>query len=169
MYFPPQLASGAHCENIAEDAQALRSGTIGAVHSHVRMNAFFSGTDTRHANWPVEIVVNAKGEMSSRVRFRLECGRYTRLETRLLLSVSSPTEHLAAQLKRALAEGDALVQRRRETENAARVAEATRRAESAPPNDDRGASGLGEALEQTHLQALADWQNKCWKGWSEVG
>lgn len=78
-YFPDQeLPTGGHCEP-TRDAER-RPGTIGSVHSHHRMKAFFSEEDTAHMNWPVEIVLNADGEIKANIRHRLECGRFQRVD-----------------------------------------------------------------------------------------
>lgn len=84
-YFPPQVAGGAH---VAQPDDAFRPlpRTIGATHSHVRMAAFWSGTDEAHANWPVEIVVNAKGESKCRVRLKLDCARFARIDSKIKLT-----------------------------------------------------------------------------------
>ena len=100
MYFPPQKASGAHVEIPEDSTFRPRPGTIAAVHSHVKMNAFFSQTDIDHANWPVEIVVNAYGKYDLRMRVKLECGRYSRVEGKVVL-VGIKQESLAAQALRA--------------------------------------------------------------------
>lgn len=86
-YFPPQVASGAH---VAQPRDEFRPQprTMGATHSHVRMSAFWSKTDEDHANWPVEIVVNAKGESKCRVRLQLECHRYARIDSKIKLTGS---------------------------------------------------------------------------------
>jgi hypothetical protein len=84
MYFPPQTASGSHVD-VPADVQP-RQGVIGAVHSHVAMNVFFSGTDLSHSNWDVEIVVNRRAEFKMMTRFKLGCGRWAKtLNTKLKL------------------------------------------------------------------------------------
>jgi proteasome lid subunit RPN8/RPN11 len=83
MYFPPQRATGAHCE--AEDGH-IQPGTIGAVHSHVNMGVFFSAEDIAHMNHPVELVVNAKGEIKANSRTVLECGRAHRGDAEVLFT-----------------------------------------------------------------------------------
>ena len=86
MYFPPQTVGGAHVEVPDEIKVEIRPGTIAAVHSHVKMQAFFSKTDEDHANWPVEIVINAKGESVVRMRMKLKCGEYSRVDGKILLT-----------------------------------------------------------------------------------
>lgn len=85
MYFPPQKATGAHVERPDDVPFEARPGTIGAVHSHVKMQAYFSAEDKAHANWPVEIVINARGESAMAARIKLECGRYSRVDGKVLL------------------------------------------------------------------------------------
>jgi hypothetical protein len=105
-YFPPQVAGGAHVAQPDDSFRALPR-TIGATHSHVRMAAFWSGTDEKHANWPVEIVVNAKGESKCRVRLQLECHRYARIDSKIKLTGSwqRPSEWRTA-LEAALKAGE---------------------------------------------------------------
>jgi proteasome lid subunit RPN8/RPN11 len=101
MYFPPQSASGAHVEMPDEGFRA-RPETIAAVHSHVKMEAFFSKTDEDHANWPIEIVVNARGESKMVMRVRLECGRYSRVHGKVMLTGLSANQVYIDQLKQAM-------------------------------------------------------------------
>lgn len=75
MYFPEQKATSTHCD--AEDGE-IEEGTIGAVHSHVGMKAFFSGEDEKHFNHKIEIVVNRDGDILANGRTQLECGRFHR-------------------------------------------------------------------------------------------
>jgi hypothetical protein len=89
-YFPKQTASAATCH--AVDGE-VREGTLGSVHSHVAMSAFFSGTDEAHFNHQVELVINRRGEVDSRVRIKLECGRFSRVKAKVLLMV--PDEKMA--------------------------------------------------------------------------
>jgi proteasome lid subunit RPN8/RPN11 len=102
MYFPPQSASGAHVELPDSGNFRARPGTVGAIHSHVQMSAFFSRTDEDHANWPIEIVVNAKGEYCVRVRVKLECSRYSRIDGKLKLVGIRASELYQPLLKEAL-------------------------------------------------------------------
>lgn len=85
MYFPKQDGKAAHVERPDDSSVELRPGTIAAVHSHVKMQAFFSQEDIKHANWPVEIVINAKGEYECSMRMRLECGRFQRIKGKIIL------------------------------------------------------------------------------------
>jgi proteasome lid subunit RPN8/RPN11 len=92
MYFPKQRANAAHVD--AEDNEILE-GTIGSVHSHVGMSAFFSTEDEKHFNHNVEIVVNRKGELATAIRRPLECSRFYRAEANVLFT--SNDGHLAAE------------------------------------------------------------------------
>lgn len=75
MYFPQQWVTPAHCEPAD---QQIKPGTIGTVHSHVDMKAYFSTEDIMHFNHQVEIVLNRRGEFEANGRIQLECGRYHR-------------------------------------------------------------------------------------------
>jgi hypothetical protein len=101
MYFPPQSVSGAHVEQ-PDESFRVRPGTIAAVHSHVKMDAFFSVTDEDHANWPIEIVINARGESKMRMRVKLECGRYSRIDGKVMLTGLSAYQEYIDQLKAAI-------------------------------------------------------------------
>lgn len=83
MYFPKQSAQAAHVQ--AEDGE-IKEGVIGDVHSHVRMGAFFSGEDKAHMNHDVHIVINAKGDMDTSIRTKLECGRFSRTKGSVLFN-----------------------------------------------------------------------------------
>lgn len=107
VHFPPQKATHTHCEPL-EDARAPE-GTICAVHSHNTMKAFFSSTDDGHANWPIEIVLNAKGEIAGRMRVPLRCGEYELVNARVLLSGTTLADEYTPALKEALAAGAAVV------------------------------------------------------------
>jgi hypothetical protein len=159
-YFPPQVASGAHVAQPNDDYRA-KPDTIGAVHSHVRMAAFWSGTDEAHANWPVEIVINWKGEHKVRVRLQLDCHRFARIDSKLKLTGSRPSPHREA-LEAALREGELAEKARHEAERARQAilvaSQAPTPAVAAegqdgpnPPQDDQN-RGFG--------QALVDW----WEG-----
>ncbi len=96
-YFLPQVAGAAHCDNV-DTRGAIRKGTIGAIHSHVSMDTFFSQTDLDHANWPLEIVVNRKGSVLAATRVRLGCSKYEYVTPKLrVLSVES-SERLELEL-----------------------------------------------------------------------
>jgi hypothetical protein len=101
MYFPPQSASGAHVE-MPDDQFRVRPGTIAAIHSHVQMGAFWSATDEAHANWPIEIVINAKGESKCRMRIKLECGRFSRADGKVILVGIRAADTYRDQLKEAI-------------------------------------------------------------------
>lgn len=96
MYFPKQKANGGHCS--AEDREIL-PGTIGAVHSHVGMNVFFSNEDVAHFNHDIELVVNNRGEIRANGRTRLDCGRYHRAEARVILSGTDEMQKLGDELQ----------------------------------------------------------------------
>lgn len=83
MYFPKQKANGAHVD--AED-EKIEDGVIGSVHSHVGMKAFFSTEDEKHFNHTIEIVVNREAEVECCVRKQLECGRFSRVKTKVMLT-----------------------------------------------------------------------------------
>jgi hypothetical protein len=82
MYFPKQRANGAHVD--AEDGE-IQPDTIGSVHSHVAMGAFFSNEDKEHFNHTVEMVVNRSGDLAIAVRVPLACGKFTRASSNALL------------------------------------------------------------------------------------
>jgi hypothetical protein len=82
MYFPKQKCTSAHVE--AEDGE-VQEGTIAAVHSHVDMNVFFSTEDDKHMNHEIELIINRRGEVASKVRVQLECHRWSRVEADLTL------------------------------------------------------------------------------------
>lgn len=91
MYFPKQKVTPSHVD--AEDGE-IQDGTIGAVHSHVAMSAFFSQEDVKHANHTIELVVNRKGEFDSAVRIQLPCGNFMRVKA--TLTVTGMEEDVAA-------------------------------------------------------------------------
>jgi hypothetical protein len=80
-YIPRQRVNQAHVDI---DSSEVLPDTIGTIHSHNVMGAFFSGEDRAHFNWPVEMVVNARGEMVANVGSELECGRKSRRESDIL-------------------------------------------------------------------------------------
>lgn len=82
-------------------------GTIGKVHSHVDMLAIFSNTDDDHLNLPIEIVLNRTGNYSARVRFKLECSKYSRAATKVYLVGDDPElSPLIAACTAAIKEGE---------------------------------------------------------------
>ena len=105
--FPDQSAGGAHVDNQAGADFHVDPATIGAIHSHVNMSAFFSTTDVAHANWPVEIVVNAKGEYETSVRVTLPCGESMRRKASVVLLTDGQLDAMEASLKEALEKGKA--------------------------------------------------------------
>jgi hypothetical protein len=84
-YFPKQVANGGHC-NVVEGVEGKDEclpNTIGSVHSHVKMGAFFSGEDVAHFNHPVELVINARGDIKANVAIQLQCGHPSRSEAKV--------------------------------------------------------------------------------------
>lgn len=79
--FPNQIRSVASVE-VTGDAPA---GCVGKLHSHNTMQAFFSNTDKEHFNWPLEVVVNSKGEYEAVCRIKLPCGHLMHRDTKLML------------------------------------------------------------------------------------
>lgn len=96
-YFPKQRVTPAHCE--PEDGEVRFDDTIGTVHSHVSMGAVFSPEDRSHFNWPVEIVINRRGEFSVNCRQKLECGNWQRNEGRLVLAQCDAELELVKELQ----------------------------------------------------------------------
>jgi hypothetical protein len=101
MYFPKQKANSSHVD--AADGE-VQEGTIGSVHSHVSMGAFFSTEDENHFNHPVEMVINREGKMAICVRLPLECGRFSRVKTKCLLIGNDTCQALATDLESKLTE-----------------------------------------------------------------
>lgn len=106
-YFPPQVASGAHVE--VPTGVRPRPGTIGAIHSHVAMGAFWSQTDKDHSNWPVEIVVNRKAECKALVRYKLKCGEWAKGDSEVWLEGAALNPVIKKELDQALAKGSQLM------------------------------------------------------------
>jgi hypothetical protein len=100
MYFPDQRVTGAHCE--AVDGYELRPRTIGTVHSHVRMAAFWSQEDKAHWNHPAEIVINARGESKAVIYSKLDCGRMSRVDAKIQVT---GRKELLDELKAAIGNG----------------------------------------------------------------
>jgi len=105
-YFPPQTASGAHVD--VPTGVKPRPGTIGAIHSHVNMGVFWSGTDTAHSNWPVEIVINRREQYESLSRYQLKCGEWAKGKSEVLLTGSYVGKAIDSQVKAAFIAGEAL-------------------------------------------------------------
>lgn len=99
MYFPPQKASGAHCEAV-DLPGTIEEGTIAAVHSHVSMNVFFSAEDERHFNHPIELVVNDRGEIKANGRSKLECGRFHRGDAEIIFTACEAELALQDELEK---------------------------------------------------------------------
>lgn len=104
IYFPLQNAAGAEVSPIGKPE--ILPGTIGCIHSHVAMNAKFSSTDRDHANWPIEIVINVKGEYEASMRTQLPCGEFMRVESEVLLETSEVHKRWKGEVKEAIAVGD---------------------------------------------------------------
>lgn len=104
--FPEQTAGGAHVHNEPSPDFKVEQDTVGVVHSHVGMQAFFSSTDKAHANWPVEIVVNRKGEYEVSTRVQLPCGEFMRRSSRVMLLTGGQLDSMEATLKEALKKGE---------------------------------------------------------------
>jgi hypothetical protein len=108
-YFPKQLAHDCHC-NVVEGIDGkdeCQADVIGTVHSHVKMGAFFSGEDQAHFNHPVELVINARGDIKANVAIKLQCGHPSRSETKVFTLGERPAkeEHpKVAELKSKLTE-----------------------------------------------------------------
>ena len=104
--FPEQTAGGAHVKREPDADFRPPERTIGVIHSHVGMQAFFSSTDKEHANWPVEIVVNRKGEYEVSTRVQLPCGESMRRSSRVLLLTGGQLDSYEGKLKEALKKGE---------------------------------------------------------------
>jgi len=96
MYFPVQRVGGAHID--AETCDELPR-TIGTIHSHVDMSAYFSSTDYDHFNHPVDMVINRGGKMDCVTRVKLRCGEYQRAKAHLTLVGTNDFSALAAELQ----------------------------------------------------------------------
>jgi proteasome lid subunit RPN8/RPN11 len=112
-YFPPQTASGAHVDVPVEVRP--KAGVIGAIHSHVGMAVFFSGTDTAHSNWPVEVVINRKREYKAVARHKLKCGEWAKNDTKVFVTGSIIPAATKAQLDLAFSQGQAMEAAKRVT------------------------------------------------------
>lgn len=97
MVFPEQSATPAHVE--VPGNVVAPPGTIASVHSHVGMDVFFSAEDVKHFNWPVELVVNRKGEIKANGLTMLECGRPHRGDATVWLTGREAFRSLANVLK----------------------------------------------------------------------
>ena len=103
VYFPEQTVTGTSCE-VPTEVQA-KPNTIGAIHSHVGMGAFWSKTDEDHANWPIEIVLNRKGDYKALMRVKLDCSRWSRVECKLTISASLPSRAMLESLEESIKKG----------------------------------------------------------------
>jgi proteasome lid subunit RPN8/RPN11 len=99
-YFPPQTVTASHVD-IPDDYRP-EEGTIGDIHSHVDMSAFFSAEDKKHFNWPVHIVINRKGETDIALAHTLGCGKTTRLPATLYTTSSDSQDTLVKSLEEKL-------------------------------------------------------------------
>ena len=106
LVFPEQTAGGAHVKREVDPEFKPEPNTVGVIHSHVAMQAFFSSTDKAHANWPVEIVVNRKGEYEVSTRVQLPCGESMRRSSRVMLLTGGQLDSMEATLKEALRKGE---------------------------------------------------------------
>lgn len=100
MYIPKQKVTGTHVD--VEDNQ-IEEGTIGDVHSHVNMNAFFSTEDERHFNHDVHLVINAAGNLATSIRVKLDCSRFTRMAASVFYTADEDTEFYANELRTKMA------------------------------------------------------------------
>jgi hypothetical protein len=98
MYFNKQEVGEATAESTFLD-QSKEEGTIGRIHSHVNMKAFFSGTDWDHFSSPVELVINRNGQMECVVRIKLRCGEFSRVEASIKLIPSEAQVKVLADLE----------------------------------------------------------------------
>lgn len=105
-YFPPQVASGAHVE--VPTGVKPRPGTIGAIHSHVAMQAFWSATDKAHSNWPVEVVINRKGDYEALSRYQLKCGEWAKSKASVYLTGSYVNATIKGMLDKAFVIGEGM-------------------------------------------------------------
>jgi hypothetical protein len=76
-YVPKQRVNTAHVDVLPGQ---IKPDTIGDVHSHNTMSAFFSAEDEKHFNWPVHLVINGRGDIKANIEITLECGRKARTE-----------------------------------------------------------------------------------------
>jgi proteasome lid subunit RPN8/RPN11 len=111
MYFPPQVAHSSHVD-VDDDFTEYLPNTVGAIHSHVGMAVFFSAEDLRHSNWPVEIVVNAKGEAKVMIRHQLECGQWIKNYSEILTVGDASDNRYVMALDKAFESGERLRQAR---------------------------------------------------------
>jgi len=109
-YHPPQTAGGAHVD--IPTGVTPKAGTIGAIHSHVGMGVFFSGTDIAHSNWPVEIVINNRAEYKAVSRLKLKCGEYAKYDATVYTDGVMPKSKATEALELAFQQGSMLEQGR---------------------------------------------------------
>jgi len=96
-YFPPQKVTATHVD--IPDSYRVEDGTIGDIHSHVGMGAFFSTEDKKHFNWPLHMVINRKGETDIAIAHTLGCGKTTRLPATLYTTSSTTQDTLVKTLE----------------------------------------------------------------------
>jgi hypothetical protein len=112
-YLPPQTASGAHVD--VPTGVKPRPNTIGAIHSHVNMGVFFSGTDIAHSNWPVEIVINRKEQYEAVARHKLKCGEWAKTKAKVFLTGSYLSDSLGKAFTEAFEKGKKLSETSRQS------------------------------------------------------
>lgn len=99
--YPKQKMAGATCVATDEASRNIPDSVIGDIHSHVKMQAKFSSHDEANMSRPVTLVINARGEHDCVVRVKLECGRYTRVDAKVMLTgveqLQQLEEHVKAQ------------------------------------------------------------------------
>lgn len=89
LHIPPQEVNGSAVE--VEEGIACPPSTIGTIHSHNRMSAFFSGTDDSFVckNHPVTIVVGTGStKWACKVKTTLPCNHFISTETPLAIMYS---------------------------------------------------------------------------------
>mgnify|MGYP001585221071 CR=1 FL=1 len=101
----PEQVAGA--SSVQEVKEAPPHGTIGVIHSHVQMGAFFSGTDTHYINdnHDISIVVSKKTgdtqlSFKSVVRKTVACGASMIMELPVTLAVVSHESWLKGAIEK---------------------------------------------------------------------
>jgi hypothetical protein len=105
-YFPAQTATGTSVD--VPTGVMPRAGMNGAVHSHVNMGVFWSQTDKDHSNWPIEIVINARGQYEALVRIELKCGSFSKMAAEVKLLDSKISDEIWDGINKAFKQGSAL-------------------------------------------------------------
>lgn len=85
IYIPEQEVGPATFD--VEDLTNVPEKTVGVMHSHVNMGAFFSCKDDDYLNdnFDISIVMNRKYEYKCAVRIRTDCGRYAHVNGELVV------------------------------------------------------------------------------------